>query len=114
MKQIRSNQKKARAYLVLLLSFLAFAAMGQTAPRNRISGPIENGRRMTLSGHVPTKARPEDDQGPVDSSMRLRSVTLALKPSASQQADLDRLLDEQQDPSSPNYHHWLTPDEYAE
>ena len=69
---------------------------------------------MTLSGHVPAKARPEDDQGPVDASMRLRSVTLALKPSDSQQADLDKLLAEQQDPSSANYHHWLTPDEYAE
>ena len=41
-------------------------------------------------------------------------MTLALKPSPSQQADLDKLLAEQQDPSSSNYHHWLTPDEYAD
>jgi subtilase family serine protease len=39
---------------------------------------------------------------------------LVLKPSASQQADLDQLLEQQQDPSSPNYHQWLTPEEYAD
>jgi uncharacterized protein (TIGR03437 family) len=46
--------------------------------------------------------------------MELPYVTLALKPSASQQADLDRLLAQQQDPSSPNYHRWLTPEQYAD
>src|SRR5207248_74398 len=30
-----------------------------------------------------------------------------------QQADMDRLLSEQQDRSSPSYHKWLTPEQYA-
>ena len=46
--------------------------------------------------------------------MPLESLRLALKPSADQQAALDQLLEAQQDPSSPDYHHWLTPEEYAD
>jgi len=41
-------------------------------------------------------------------------VTLSLAQSANQQADLDQLLIEQQTPGSPNYHRWLTPEEYAD
>jgi len=46
--------------------------------------------------------------------MELPLVTIALKPSASQQAALERLLAQQQDSSSPNYHGWLTPERYAD
>jgi subtilase family serine protease len=46
--------------------------------------------------------------------MPLPYVSLVLKPSASQEAELTQLLAEQQDPSSPNYHRWLTPEEFAD
>jgi len=46
--------------------------------------------------------------------MELPYVTLVLKPSAAQQADLDQLLAQRQDPSSPSYHRWLTPEQYAD
>jgi uncharacterized protein (TIGR03437 family) len=41
-------------------------------------------------------------------------VTFSMKPSPNQQAALDRLLQEQQDPASPNYHRWLTPEEFGD
>jgi uncharacterized protein (TIGR03437 family) len=50
----------------------------------------------------------------VDPSLSLPYVSLLLKPSAAQKADLDQLLAQQQDPSSPNYHGWLTPEQYAD
>ncbi len=37
-----------------------------------------------------------------------------LKPSNSQQAELEQLLVDQQDPFSANYHQWLTPEQYAD
>ena len=46
--------------------------------------------------------------------MVLPYVTLVLSPSPSQQAALDQLLAQQQNPSSPNYHQWLTPERYAD
>jgi uncharacterized protein (TIGR03437 family) len=38
---------------------------------------------------------------------------LGLRRTEAQQKALDRLLEELQDPSSPNYHHWLTPEEFG-
>ena len=41
-------------------------------------------------------------------------MTLMNTPSASQQKALDQLIARQQDPSSPYYHKWLTPAQYAD
>ena len=81
---------------------------------DRITLAIDNSRRVTLPGNVSPRTKSGVDQGPVDPSMELPYVTLVLKTSASQQADLDQLLAQQQDPSSPNYHGWLTPEQYAD
>jgi len=54
------------------------------------------------------------DQGPVDPSLKLGYITLVMEPSESQQAALEKLLEEQQNPSSPNYHRWLTPEEFGD
>ncbi len=84
------------------------------AQRNRIAGNIDNARRFTLAGHLHPQAVPENDEGPVDPGFVLPRVTLVLQPSADQQAQLNQLLAQQQDASSPNYHRWLTPEQYAE
>ncbi len=84
------------------------------AQPSRINGPISAARRFTLGGQVHPEARSEYDRGPAAASLELDSVTLVLKPSASQQAELDRLLAEQQDAASKSYHQWLTPEQYAE
>ena len=41
-------------------------------------------------------------------------MLLVLKRSPEQQAALEKLLAEQQDKSSPNYHKWLSPDEFGQ
>jgi uncharacterized protein (TIGR03437 family) len=70
--------------------------------------------RVVLRGHVHPQARPENDQGPVESGFQVSGMTLMLKPSAAQRAALQQLLAEQQDPASPKYHQWLTPEQYAD
>jgi uncharacterized protein (TIGR03437 family) len=67
-----------------------------------------------LKGIRHPKALPQYDQGRVDPSLELSYVTLLLKPSPDQQASLDRLLADQQDPSSPSHHKWLTPEQFAD
>ncbi len=84
------------------------------AQPSRITRRIDNHHRVTLAGHIHPKALAGADQGQVDASMPMPRVTLMFQPTASQQADLDRLLVDQQDPSSPDYHHWLTPEQYAD
>jgi hypothetical protein len=95
--------------LPLLASTLCFAAQP-----DRISGVIDSSQMVTLPGNVHRMAQARYDQGPVEDSLQFGYVTLAVAPSPSQQAALDQLLAQQQDPKSPNYHKWLTPAQYAE
>jgi uncharacterized protein (TIGR03437 family) len=98
--------------LAAVASLLA-VAVGLMAQTSRITAAIDNSRRVTLTGHLHPLARPEYDGGAADPSTKLTFLTLLLKPSAGQRSDLAQLLAEQQDPTSPNYHRWLTPEQYA-
>ena len=103
------------ASLVLLLSCSGAASWAQqSSVPSRILTRIDNTRRITLSGHIHPQARSEFDQGRVRPDATLDYVTLDLEPSAAQKADLAQLLVEQQNPGSPNYHRWLTPEQYAD
>ncbi|HUB81414.1 MAG TPA: protease pro-enzyme activation domain-containing protein [Bryobacteraceae bacterium] len=94
--------------------FACLSASALTAQTARIPGPVDGRGFVTIRGSVPSQARPETDRGAVAGSFPLGNITLVLKPSPAQQAELDQLLAEQQDPSSPNYHQWLTPEAYAD
>lgn len=94
---------------ILILSTFSFAA----AP-DRVTGTIDPRQFVKLSAGVPLKAQPQFDQGPVEPSFQLSYVTLLTVPSAGQQKALDKLLAQQQNPRSPYYHKWLTPEQYAD
>jgi uncharacterized protein (TIGR03437 family) len=104
---------KNNAFLFLAI-LLFLCAPNLPAQRNRVAGRIDNTRRIILSGHIHDGVTLENDQGVVDPSVILPRVTLVLKPSPTQQSDLDQLLANQQNPASPDYHRWLTPEQYAE
>ncbi len=89
-------------------------SFAQTPQRDRIAGPIAGSPAVWLEGNVRPMFQPENDLGPVEGSFKLENISLTFKLTESQQADLNQLLDEQQDRSSPNYHHWLTPEQYAD
>ncbi|MGB6689744.1 MAG: protease pro-enzyme activation domain-containing protein, partial [Terracidiphilus sp.] len=79
----------------------------------RITARIDDSVRVALPGSVPHEAAAEFDQGEAPASATLLHVRLTLERSPEQKAALDRQLDELIDPSSPNYHRWLTPDEFG-
>lgn len=79
-----------------------------------IDGLIDGSRRSTLSGSLPSAVRRSNDIGPADPALPVENATILFKPSPEQQMSLDRLLAAQQEPGSPDYHRWLTPEEYAD
>jgi uncharacterized protein (TIGR03437 family) len=93
-------------------SLLSLAAL--TAQQDRIARRIDGLRTVKLPGSVHPKAQPRYDRGPVDPSTRLGRITMLAKLSPRQQADLDELLRRQQIRSSPNYHRWLTPEQFGD
>ena len=111
--EVRPDNKSLTFRLLLVFSLLcAMASLASAQPR-RITRRIDNLQRASFTGQIHPRATPENDQGPVARSLTLDYVTLSLAPSASQQADLEQLLVDQQTPGSPDYHRWLTPEEYA-
>ena len=59
-------------------------------------------------------AQPRYDQGPVEATFRLGYIQMMFQQTAAQRASLDQLLAAQRDPASPDYHNWLTPEQYAD
>lgn len=68
---------------------------------------------VRLPGHVSTLARPEYDLGEAAASLRMSGLQLVLAKTPAQEAALEKLIADQQDPRSPQYHHWLTPAEFG-
>lgn len=99
--------------IVKLICTIALLAPVLPAQQDRIVKPIDAARTVVLRGLVPAKATPQSDAGPVAPSFVLHGMTLSLRPSPAQQDALNRLLDEQRDPASPNFHKWLTPEQYG-
>ncbi len=110
-KSLSSGFATRSALVIGALGLLSLAAEAQPS---RISKAVDNQERFVLRGNVHPKARPEDDQGRVAPSFSLSYVTLVLAQSDRQRADLAQLLLDQQNPNSPNYHRWLTPEQYAD
>ena len=69
--------------------------------------------RVILRGNVHPLARPEFDVGATIPSLPMERMILALRLNPDKQAELDNLLTEQQDPTSPNFQRWLTPEEFG-
>ncbi len=67
-----------------------------------------------VTGNTHRLANPQFDQGEADPAMPLDHIMMLIKPSAAQQSDLDQFLRDQQNPSSASFHHWLSPEQFAD
>jgi subtilase family serine protease len=109
----KSSQVPSRALVcALLVSILPALSYAVTA--DRILGAIDSSKTVALQESRHPKAQEQYDRGPVDSSFKILSMTLMTTPSTGQQRALDKLVAEQQDRTSANYHKWLTPAQYAD
>ena len=98
--------------LVCLLCGAAFQAAA--APHDRVTRPVDPGRTRAVRGNLNRAARPPFDMGAADPRMQMEYIMLLVKPSEAQQAELDALLADQQNRTSPLFHRWLTPEQFGE
>ena len=99
---------------ILLTALVLLSATIGLAQKDRVASPIDDRRTVVLKGSLNPRAEAGLDRGPLDPARRLTGLTLLLNRSLSQQADLEQLLEDQQDPGSPDYHNWLTPEQYGD
>jgi len=79
----------------------------------RITQAIDETQLVRLKGNVHPLARPEFDQGAVEDWQPMNRMLLLLQRSPEQQVALQNLMEEQQSKDSPNFHKWLTPQEFG-
>ncbi len=99
--------------LFVLLFFLSSVTLAQTSPRVLITKPVDESQLTVLKGNTHPLARAEFDQGAAPADLPMNRMLLVLRRSDEQESALRTLIDDQQDKASPNYHKWLTPDEFG-
>ncbi|MBZ5592531.1 MAG: Ig-like domain repeat protein [Acidobacteriia bacterium] len=104
---------EARAFFFAFVLALLGAGLAGAQITPRIAEAADDSRLVTLRGNTHPAARPQSDRGPVSPGQRMARMQLVLTRSPQQQSSLGVLLDAQQEKSSPNFHKWLTPDEFG-
>ena len=117
-----SNDRSTNRIRVLLCCAIVVASIagyrqiaGAASPaRALITGAISETELVTLAGNTRPEATAANDRGPVADSLPMEHLWLQLRRSPEREQALDKYLDELEDPKSPNYHHWLTAQQFGE
>ena len=96
------------------LMVCASAGTALAQARQRIAQRVDNRKLMRLPGTTHPLATRVNDRGRVAGGVAMDRMLLVLKSSPEQEAALEQLLAEQQDPASPHYREWLTPRQFGE
>jgi hypothetical protein len=96
-----------RFYLKTIVLYTLFVAANHL-------GALSAKASFRIGSAAVATAHASHDRGPVTSSMVLQNMSIILQPGDARRADLEQFVASQQDPTSQNYHRWLTPEQYAE
>jgi subtilase family serine protease len=103
------------AAAVVLGSLIAVPAQAQvSSARSIITQKIDEGKLVTLDGNTRPEATANNDRGALPFDTRMEHMMLQLQRSPEQEKALRQYIDELETPSSPNYHKWLTAQEFGE
>jgi len=113
--------KTGWGFFSVALAILFAAALGAEAQaqagrpaRRLITEQVEESRRITLAGNWRPEANAENDLGPAADSMPMEHMLLQLRRTPEQEQALAELIEQFHNPDSPNFHQWLTAQEFGE
>jgi subtilase family serine protease len=93
----------------------AIAQPAADSPRPILTEPIDESQLVTLAGNTTAAALSvRNDRGPVADSLTFDHLLLKLKRAPETEASFGQLIDQMHNPSSPEFHHWLTPQQLGE
>ncbi len=82
--------------------------------RALVTQKIDENKRVLLSGNKRPEANAGNDRGAVAEDFQVDHMLLQLKRPAEQEQALQEFIDEQQTEGSPNFHRWITAQEFGE
>lgn len=103
-------QKRRFVSAVLLCAMSIFCGAQAFAGGNRF---IDDNDTVVLHGNTHPVARSKGQAGLAAANLPMENMIMSLRVPADKETALEQFLNEQKDPSSPNYHRWLTPEEFG-
>jgi len=100
------------AVVALFTAGFATPAFSQAVP-SRITQPIDETKLATLARNTRPEANLGNDRGAVPEALEADHMFLLLQRSPEQEQELEALIDQLNDRTSPNFHHWLTAAEFG-
>jgi hypothetical protein len=113
-----STIKLSLTILSAVLAFVPFLAGLMAQAQNSrgvlITQSVDESRLVTLAGNTRPEANKQNDRGLVADNLSMEHMLLQLKRSPAQERALLQYIEDLQNHSSPNFHHWLTAKEFGE
>jgi len=115
-----SRQLKASPfYLCVLASLFAFGGAHAQGRRGGdgpavITQRIDERNRVTLQGSTRHELDSDNDRGDVDDALPMQHMLLQLRRSPEQESALQGFIDELHTEGSPNFHRWMTAQQFGE
>ncbi len=104
----------SRIRIAPLLLILALAGVLAAQQRPRISQGVDSTRLTRLGRTTHPFTRTGRDLGRAVADLPMERIQMQLSSSPEQQAALEQLLADQQDPASSHFQEWLTPEQFGE
>src|SRR6266699_2318957 len=107
------------AAAVLSIAFCLQTAHAQTVQSGRhtrvlITQKIDEGKLVTLRGNMRPEANAANDRGLVPGNFPMEHMLLQLQRPPELETALQQFIDELHNPASPNFHKWLTAQQFGE
>ena len=106
------------AFLLVFVFTLVLAsslqAASATPKQPLIRQQLDENSRVTLKGNVRPEANAANDRGPAADDFQMEHMLLQLQRSAGQEQAVREFIDQLHNPASPNFHRWLTAQEFGE
>ena len=110
----RARRRQPRLFAASLFLAAFTGPLLAAQPVNQIRQAVDTSRLQALSNHHPLWANSANSTGLAPADLALNQLTLVLARSAQQEQAFQQFLADQQNPASPDYHHWLTPAEVGD
>jgi hypothetical protein len=98
----------------LLLAFSSSFSSAQAVAHRLVGKPSSDEPRVALAGSLTERPATSSTLGRLSPVTKLNGMSLILKRTPEQEAALTKLLYDQQDPASPSFHKWLTPEAFGD
>jgi pseudomonalisin len=110
----RSLSWRIASSAFLLFISICLAGVLDAQPLSRIARTPDDSRTVRVVHTTHPAVGFANDLGRAADTLRMDRMLLQLQSSPEQEAALEQLLADQEDPSSPRYRKWLTPEEFGE